>query len=75
MRALVAALGLLACAVCAHGCELVADFDRSKIPGPDASFDAGSPFPGPDDDAGSADAGGDAATGTDDAGADDADAG
>lgn len=41
MQRLLAALGFLACANAAQGCELIADFDRSKIPGPDASIEAG----------------------------------
>jgi hypothetical protein len=58
-------------ALLSSGCELVADFDRSKIPGNDR--DSGVTIPPPDDsddeDAGSKDAGvGDAASEQDDAG-------
>lgn len=70
------AIVLALCACTAQGCELVADFDRSKIPGPDASLDARVSFPDPsDEDAGATDAGpieaGSDASLADDAGAED----
>lgn len=50
----------------------MADFDRGKIPGPDASIDASVSFPDAgDEDAGSADAGDASAAATDDAGSED----
>ena len=56
MRSLVALLGLLALLSSAGGCELVADFDRDKIPGDRPAGggdpDAGSGDPAADDDAG-----------------------
>ena len=71
MRNLLAAVSFLACVGVAQGCELAADFDRSKIPGADAAVDAGAVHPvGGDEDAGSELVGVDAATG-DDAGIDD----
>ena len=51
---------LLMCGVLVSGCELVVDFDRSKIPRPDAAMDARMPMD--DEDAGSEDAGADAAS-------------
>jgi len=48
------------CGVLVSGCELVVDFDRSKIPRPDAAMDARMPMD--DEDAGSEDAGPDAAS-------------
>ena len=55
-------LGLLLLA--SSGCELIADFDRSKIPG--QSVDTGMPMP--EDDAGEDDAGESDAAASDDAG-------
>lgn len=70
-RRWLAALLFVACAGAAQGCELVADFDRSKIPGPDASVDAAiRPPDAGDEDAGATDDAG--ASAADDAGADDA---
>lgn len=59
MRVVALALGLL---LLASGCELIADFDRSKIPG--MNVDSGKPD---EEDAGTGDAAvsGDAATGDD----------
>ena len=69
-RIVQSALGILVFA--ASGCELVADFDRGKIPG--NGFDSGTVPMQPLPDAGSGDASiGDA--GEDDAGDDDDDAG
>lgn len=68
-RHLLAAVLFVACVGAAQGCELVADFDRSKIPGPDASVDAAIRLPDAgDEDAGAAD---DAGTTAADAGAED----
>ena len=77
MRSLLAAALFFACVGAAQGCELAADFNRSKIPGADAAIDSGAAHPGVgDEDAGSELTGPDAATnddaGSDDAGADDA---
>lgn len=76
MRRFFTAVWCVACVGALQGCELVADFDRGKIPGPDASIDATVTFPdASDDDAGSMDA--DAGAGdasppaTKDAGSDD----
>ena len=56
MRSLVALLGLLALLSATNGCELVADFDRDKIPGDRPASggdrDAGPGDPADDDDAG-----------------------
>jgi len=74
MRSFLATVGFVACVGALQGCELVADFDRSKIPGPDASIDASVRFPdASDEDAGAADTGvRDANVApTDDAGSDD----
>ena len=59
------ALAALALACATAGCELVADFDRDKIPEPprDASFDEDASFGNP-----SRDAGKDAAPSDDDGG-------
>ena len=75
MPRFVAALALLACAGMAQACELVADFDRGRIPGEDAGTSDASAHATADEDAGDEDAGtsdaGASATAGDDAGTDD----
>jgi hypothetical protein len=58
-------LGFGLALLASSGCELIADFDRSKIPG--VEVDTGMPMP-PEDDGGEPDASDDDAGASDDAG-------